>query len=103
MDSTKRIIINTIAQYVKVITNTILALYSTRVVLDVLTFSDYGLFALIAGIVGMLGFITNALIATTQRYLSYYNRESEDNYIKQIFTNSLCIHTIFGFLIMGVL
>jgi len=103
MDSTKRIIINTIAQYVKVITNTILALYSTRVVLDVLTFSDYGLFALIAGIVGMLGFITNALIATTQRYLSYYNRESEDDYIKQIFTNSLCIHTTFGILIMGIL
>lgn len=98
MDPAKRIIINTIAQYVKVITNTILALYSTRIVLDILTFSDYGLFALIAGIVGMLGFITNALIVTTQRYISYYSGESKE-YVKQIFTNSLCIHALLGFLI----
>jgi O-antigen/teichoic acid export membrane protein len=99
MEPAKRIIVNTVAQYIKVITNTILALYSTRVVLDVLTFSDYGLYALIAGIVGMLGFITNALIVTTQRYMSYYDGESREEYVKQIFTNSLCIHALFGFLI----
>ncbi len=96
MDPAKRIIVNTFAQFIKAISNIGLALYSTRIVLSALTASDFGIYSVIAGVVGMLGFITNTLVATTQRYLSFYNGQNNTDYVKRLFTNSLFIHIILG-------
>ena len=96
MDSAKRIIVNTSVQYVKAIITICLLLYSTRLILDALNFSDYGIYSVIAGIVAMLGFITNALIITTQRYLSVYRTQEDTAFMRKLFSNSLLIHILFG-------
>ena len=67
MEASKRIIINTIAQYGKSVINICLSLYSTRLVLDALSISDYGIYSLVGGVVGILGYLTNSLVVTTQR------------------------------------
>lgn len=103
MDSAKRIIYNTFAQYFKSILTTILALYSTRIVLNTLGVSDYGIYQLVAGVVAMLGFVTNALVITTQRYISYYYGENDIQKVKSIFSNSLLIHLVFGIALMVIL
>jgi hypothetical protein len=79
MDATKRVIANTTAQYLKAIVNTCLSLYSTRLVLDALQVTDFGIYALVGGVVAMLGFITNALLITTQRYISFYQGKQDYN------------------------
>ena len=71
MSPTKRIIVNTLAQYTRAILNIGLSLYSTRLVLETLNVNDYGIYSLVASVVGILGYLTNALVVTTQRYLSY--------------------------------
>ena len=73
MNPTKRIIVNTLAQYTRAILNIGLSLYSTRLVLEALNVDDYGIYSLVAGVVGILGYLTNALVVTTQRYLSFYH------------------------------
>ena len=73
MSPTKRIIVNTLAQYTRAILNIGLSLYSTRLVLETLNVNDYGIYSLVASVVGILGYLTNALVVTTQRYLSYYH------------------------------
>ena len=88
MESAKRIIYNTFAQYFKSILTTVLALYSTRLVLNALGVSDYGIYQLVAGVVAMLGFVTNALVITTQRYISYYYGENNPQKVKSVFINS---------------
>ena len=70
MDPNKRIVLNTAAQYGKSVINIGLSLYSTRLILDALSLSDYGIYAVVAGVVAMLGVITNGLVVTTQRYIS---------------------------------
>ena len=77
MVDSKRIVINTVAQYVRTVFNTVLALYSTRLVLSALGHYDYGLYALIGGVITMLGFITNAMLVTTQRHLSFAHGSKE--------------------------
>ena len=94
MGDTKLIIKNTIAQYVRTVTNTLLALYSTRLILDALQISDYGVFSVVAGLTSMLGFITNALLVTTQRYLSFYYGKADIPYVRKIFFNSLFLHLL---------
>ena len=99
MDPAKRIVVNTGVQYVKAIITTCLSLFSTRLILDALNINDYGIYSVIAGVVAMLGFITNALIITTQRYLSVYKTKEDTVYMRKLFSNSLLIHFAIGILI----
>ena len=101
MNPANRIIVNTGVQYVKAIITMSLQLYSTRLILDSLHVADYGIYMLIAGIVALLGFITNALAITTQRYLSYNQQQKSKELLKKIFANSLFVHLFFG-LIMAI-
>lgn len=94
MDSNKRIITNTIAQYTKSIINICLSLYSTRLILEALNISDYGVYSVVAGVVGMFGYLANSLVVTTQRYISYYHGAGDKEYVKKVFANSVLVHVI---------
>lgn len=99
MKASQRVFINTIVQYVRTIINMLLSLYTMRIVLAVLGVSDYGIYTLIAGVVSMLGFVTNSLVETTQRFVSYYQGVGEMTALKKIFNNSLVIHILLGIVI----
>lgn len=103
MEPAKRIIVNTTAQYARAIINTCLSLYSVRLILDALGVADYGIYAVIGGVVAMLGFITNALVITTQRYISYHHGRGDSDYVKILFTNSLLLHISLGILLALIL
>lgn len=103
MEPTKRIIVNTLAQYSKAVINIGLSLYSTRLILLALNISDFGIYSVIGGVVAMLGFITNSLVITTQRFISYYHGRGNHAYVCKIFNNSLLLHIVFGFIIAAIL
>lgn len=100
MNSVSRVFLNTISQYVRTIINVVLALYSTRIVLSALGSVDYGLYSVIAGIVAMLSFVTNALVISTQRYLSYYHGRKDLEYVSKVFSNSLIIHILISSILL---
>lgn len=96
MTNSQRIIVNTFAQYTRTIINVCLSLYSTRLVLSILGQSDYGIFSVIAGVVAMLSFVTNALTITTQRYLSYHHGKQDAEQLHLVFGNSMLLHLLIG-------
>lgn len=103
MDSSSRVIVNTAAQYIKTFVNIILTLYSTRLILQVLGVEDFGIYTLLAGVISMLSFATNALATTTQRFLSFHQGKSGVEEQKNIFANSFYIHLILGAITLVVL
>lgn len=103
MNPTKRIFVNTIAQYAKSFINICLSLYTVPVIMDALGKSDYGIYCLIAGIVAMLSFITNAMVITTQRHISYYIGQGDAVYTRRIFSNSILLHVTVGLLLLIVI
>ena len=103
MEPTKRIIVNTIAQYTKAIVTLCLSLYSTRLILKALTVSDFGVYSVVGGVVAMLGFITNALVITTQRYISFYHGKKDLETVKKVFKNSIFLHVIIGIVLSAIL
>ncbi len=103
MNSSSRVIINTLAQYFKTFVNIILTLYSTRLILQVLGVEDFGIYTLLAGVVSMLSFATNALATTTQRFLSFYQGKSGIEEQKNVFANSFYIHIALGLVTLCVL
>lgn len=103
MDPVKRVILNTTAQYTKSIVNICLSLYSTRLILSTLEVNDFGIYSVVGGIIGMLGFLTNSLVVTTQRYLSYYYGVGQKSLVKKIFANSLFLHIIIALILSVIL
>ena len=98
-----RIVVNTLAQYVRTIINLILTLYSSRLVLSTLGVEDYGIYSLVAGVVSMLSFLTNSLVGSTQRFLSVSQGKGDLDNLKVVFGNSLLLHVIFGAVITLIL
>ncbi|MBO5013686.1 MAG: hypothetical protein J6C57_06570, partial [Paludibacteraceae bacterium] len=96
MTNSQRVIVNTTAQYARTIINVCLSLYSTRLILEALGQSDYGIYSVVAGVIAMLSFITNALVTTTQRFLSVHHGKNDPQKIHQIFGNSMLLHLIIG-------
>ena len=92
--SSKRIIINTCAQYVRTILSMVLALVATRVILKSLGVEDYGIYSVVAGAVSILSFLTSSLVITTQRYLSVSQGKQDVERSRSIFNNSIFLTTI---------
>ncbi len=103
MRASTRAIVNTLAQHIRSIFNICLSLYSTKLILMALGETDYGIYALISGVVIMLGFITNAMVVTTQRHLSFYHGKGDFDYLHKVFSTSLFLHILIGVVVCGVL
>ena len=96
MNSNTRLIVNTLAQNIRTIINIVLSLYSTRIAMEALGLSDYGICMLVAGIVSLLSYVSNTLIVTTQRFLSYAMGANNQKEMRSVFANSYLIHWILG-------
>lgn len=103
MKSSQRVFVNTIAQYVRTVIVMLLTLYIVRVVLATLGQSDYGIYTVVAGCVAMLGFLTNSLIRTTQRFVSFYQGKKDVAMLKDVFNNCLVVHLLIGFFVVILL
>lgn len=103
MEPTRRILINTLAQYTRAVLTTCMSLYSVRLVLRALGETDYGIYTLVAGVVAMLGFVTNALVITTQRHLSYSFGRHDETQSRKTFSCSAMMHLGIGAILVLVL
>ena len=62
MNQTERVLINTFAQYVRIICVIVITLYSTRIVLRELGSSDFGLYSLIGSVLAFLSFLNTTIM-----------------------------------------
>lgn len=60
-------------------------LYTSRVVLNTLGVSDYGVYNVVGGIVAMLSFLNSALTAASQRFISFELGRGDKDKLKTIF------------------
>lgn len=77
----------------------LVSLYSSRIVLQVLGASDYGLYNVIGGILTMFGMLSSALTVGTQRFLTYALGENNIVKLKETFSMSLLLHVILSIII----
>lgn len=103
MQHSTKLILNTIASYVRIIVNTIVTLIGTRIALKYLGAEDFGLYNLIAGIVVLLSFINGSLLISSQRFFSIAIGEGNNEKLGRSFNASLGIHIMVGSLIGLVL
>lgn len=79
MSDNKRIAKNTVFLYLRMIVVMLVSLYTSRVVLNILGETDYGIYNVVGGVVVLAAFINNSMSAATQRYMSYSLGRNDGN------------------------
>ncbi len=87
-----RIIKNTGFLYAKMGITMFISLYTTRLILNSLGASDFGIFNIVGGAIAMLGFLNAAMASATQRFMSYSEGEGDKEKQKSIFNISIILH-----------
>lgn len=92
MSTATRVIKNTGYLYAKMGITMFISLYTTRLILNSLGASDFGIFNIVGGAIAMLGFLNAAMASATQRFMSYSEGEGNKEKQKSIFNVSLVLH-----------
>ncbi|MFV0165367.1 MATE family efflux transporter [Empedobacter falsenii] len=101
MSSHKTIAKNTMFLYVRMFLIMGITLYTSRIVLEELGVSDYGIYNLVGGIVAMMGFFNGAMSSATQRYLAHDIGKGDFQQLQKTFSATLTVH--FGIAILGLI
>lgn len=89
---TNRIIKNTGWLYAKMGITMFISLWVTRLILLSLGASDFGIYAIVAGAIGMLGFFNGALSSATVRFMAYAEGQSDQDKKISIFNVCNVLH-----------
>lgn len=92
MSTAKRVVKNTGYLYAKMGVTVFISLYTTRLILNSLGASDFGIFNIVGGAIAMLGFLNAAMASATQRFMSYSEGEGDKEKQKTIFNISFVLH-----------
>jgi len=92
MSQNKKIVKNSLILYFKLIITSIIGLYASRVVLQNLGVSDFGLYSVVGSVVVMMAFLNTVMVSTTYRYIAFELGLKKKGNINKIFNISLTIH-----------
>ena len=90
--SSRRIAKNTLYMYARMFFVMIAALISSRIVLNVLGATDYGIYSVVGGVVTIVSFLNGALSSSTSRFLAYQLGRGDFRELCDTFSASLTLH-----------
>lgn len=99
-ENNKRIAKNTMMLYFRMLITMVVGLYTSRIVLQVLGISDYGLYSVVGGVVTMFSFINGSMAAGTQRFITYELGTGNIEALKKVFSTSIVVHIIFILIVL---
>lgn len=88
----KRIAKNTLYLYFRMFISLILGLFTARVTINALGVSDYGLFNVVGGVMGFIGYFSTLLSSGTSRYLTVGLGKGDMQKLKRIFSACGTLH-----------
>ena len=91
MLDSKRIAKNTIILYLRMLLLMVVSLYTSRIILEALGISDYGIYNVVGGIVIVLAFLNNTLSTAAARFITVILGRGDKEEQKRIFANILAV------------
>jgi O-antigen/teichoic acid export membrane protein len=90
----KRLVKNTIFLYLRMAALLLINLFTTKVILNALGASDYGLYNVVGGFVLMLTFLNGAMSNASQRFITYELGRGLQTEIIRVFSQTKVLHII---------
>ncbi len=100
MTNNKRILKNTMLLYARMFLLMAIGIYTSRVVLNLLGFIDYGLYNVVGGFVSMFAIFTSSLSNAIGRYITISLGENNVDGTRVVFCTSLNILFIFSAIVL---
>ena len=98
----KTIAKNTMFLYFRMMFTMVVALFTSRVILQKLGVDNYGIYQSVGGIVGFLSFVNSALSTGSSRFLTYALGEDDFEKLRKTFSTTLTIHIALAVLVVIV-
>ncbi len=98
----KRIAKNTILLYMRMFVMMGVSLFTSRVILDALGASDYGIYNVVGGLVTMFSVLTGAMSVATSRFLTFALGAGDKEQLKRTFVTSVNIHLLIALAMIAV-
>lgn len=102
-ENNRRIAKNTLALYFRTFITMIVGLYTGRVMLQALGVENYGINAVVGGIVGMSALITSTMSQAISRYITYALGKGEKEGLKTMFSTSISAQIVMALVVVLVL
>ncbi|MDD5151332.1 MAG: oligosaccharide flippase family protein [Flavobacterium sp.] len=83
---------NSFILYIRLLVTSILGIITARVLLDSLGVEDFGLYAVVSGVVMMISLLNTVLISTSFRFIAFELGKGQDGDVNKIFNISLALH-----------
>lgn len=99
-ENNKRLAKNTMMLYIRMLLTMVVALYTSRVVLQVLGVIDFGIYNVVGGIVTMLSFFNSSLTTATQRFLNIEMGKGNIEGLSKIFSMSFICFCLIAIIII---
>lgn len=90
-ENNKRIAKNTVLLYFRTLITMAISLYTSRVILEQLGVSDYGIYNVVGGMVAMFSVISSALSASISRFITFEIGKDDKSRTQAIFSTSVNI------------
>ena len=103
MTPAKKVLVNAVVMYTRIIASMLISLVTVPIILSALGASDYGLFQLVAGVIAMFAFVNNSLTVSSQRYMSVTMGTGDIDRVNAVYNSSFYIHVIIGLVLVAVL
>jgi len=94
---------NSIILYFRLLVTMVIGLYAYRIVLLELGADNFGLYAVVGGIVAMLNFLNTTMIATSNRYIAVEIGKGQEGNLNKVFNTLLVIHIFLAVLLIGII
>jgi len=103
MNAGTRVIYNTAVLYLRLLIGMLLGLYSTRLVLEALGEKDFGIYSLVAGVVGMLSILNSSMTNATMRFMAHSLGSGDIEKMKKTFNTTLFLHFLIGIVVIIIM
>lgn len=100
--NTQRIAKNTVVLYIRMAFIMCITLFTSRIVLQALGVADFGLYSVVAGVVGLISFLRTSLTSSTQRFISYELGTGNDVHLRKVFSVCVSSHVLIALIIFIV-
>lgn len=90
----QRLTKNTLVLFLRMMIVAAIGLYTSRVVLQVLGVSDYGIYQVVSGLVTIAAFLQWVLNGTTQRFLNIAMGRQQPEELKRVFSSAIVIQLL---------
>ena len=96
----KRIAKNTLLLYFRMLLMMVVTLYTSRVVLNTLGVTDYGIYNVVGGVVAMFTVISGSLSAAISRFITFELGRGDEEKLKSVFSSAVTIQFLFAGIII---